>query len=451
MAGDTGLLHRRLLRQLLRAAQVRFVGSEVGASARLDPCLKAELYAISRAAALLSGVGVASAVGGLVFNVAVARAAGVEAYGAVGALLSLGTIAGFLATGSQYAVARSVATLRVRPGVIMSKALAANLPWLAIAALWMVLCHPIAEFLHLGSALPVIVAGLLAAVVIVSAIPAGLLIGQRRFGAIAILGIAAIALRLGGTALVSRNAHAITVALTVSAVPIIIMSVASLLVALRGATAGAECADAHLTSVGLAREGATGAVLSAGLWTVWSLPLIAARHGLEGRQAGMFAAIQLLASGILFLTAPIVTVFHPAVARTGHWGTISTGAVGTFVVALLAGSVLTITGPWIMEILYGHGYAADRSVLAAFSVSAGCVAVGTYVLWVSRALQRGTRLVAAAIVVWVAIELSLTALLPPSLFVLAASPGLSLLLAGGLAATSLWVTLGRRLRFFWTR
>jgi O-antigen/teichoic acid export membrane protein len=307
----------------------------------------------------------------------------------------------------------------------------ASVPWLAVAAVGAVLCVPIAHFLHLSSVVPVLLAGLLFAVVILAAIPAGLLIGQRRFPAIAWLGIVAVAVRLGGGTVVGRTGDTVSAALIASLIPIVLVSVATLVVSLRGSTTVHATSANAPSSAGLAVDAAAGALLSAGLWGIWSLPLLAVRHDLPAVDAGIFAALQLVVGGSLFLTGPIVTVFHPTIARTRQPRTIVAGGVATLAVAAAASLALIAIGPWVISAVYGRGYQGDRRVLAALCLSASCVALATYVLWVSRALQRSTRPVGVGVCLAVLIEAAFMAVSHGSIIALALSPAVSI--AGGAA------------------
>jgi biofilm PGA synthesis N-glycosyltransferase PgaC len=141
--------------------------------------------------------GLVIGVGGLVFNVAVGRIAGVSAYGAIGTLLIAGTIGTYAAQGAQFELAASVSRAegawRARPWTMVRLIW----PWLAVAAAGLAAAGPLAGFLHLSSPLPVILAIGLFVVTMIGALPTGVLVGTEWFVTIAAVGVTMTLARIG--------------------------------------------------------------------------------------------------------------------------------------------------------------------------------------------------------------------------------------------------------------
>ena len=83
----------------------------------------------ARAAGLLAATGFVTGVSNFAFNVLVARSGGVDSFGGTAALLSLVTIAGFIASGVQYAMARRAATWDGAPRHLIAASVRLMWPW----------------------------------------------------------------------------------------------------------------------------------------------------------------------------------------------------------------------------------------------------------------------------------------------------------------------------------
>jgi poly-beta-1,6-N-acetyl-D-glucosamine synthase len=399
-----------------------------------------ELSRAARAAAVLTAVTGLNAVGNLVVHVLVARSGGVDSYGAVGALLSVGIIAGTLASGIQYAVTRRSSSSGVGPRPLLVDGVAAAAPWLLLLAA-AAACSPlVASYLRLGSALPVALTFTYCAMLIAYAVPAGILIGRRRVGTFALLTAATTVLRLlYGTALgwgstdgTGPLASSALAAATATALGILVLVLPGRGV-VHGRVAGVAGATASLRSrVSLAAEGAAGGVLSSLLWGAWTVPLLFARHYLRADSAGDLAAAHLMVSGILFLTAGLATAFYPSIVRSRR---VRDALVGLFATAGLAGLAAlgaTVLGPSIIHGMYGVSFAAGRSLFAVLGLSVAAVAAATYGLWAVQALQRHRAAMAAGISFALVVEVVLGTTWHPSAVALGVAPALGCLAGLGL-------------------
>ena len=349
---------------------------------------RGEHHAAIRDAGMLSVVGVVVGLGNLAFNVIVARIAGTEAYGALGSLLALSTVAAFLVVGVQYAVARRVAIGVTHPADLLHVSMRTAARWLAIMLVLSGLAAPLAVYLHLGSPLPALLTVILVGVMSVGAVPMGVATGLRLFGAIAICQLASVFVRLSaGVGLAAVFDPTIAALLATIAASLGLGGSLLLVVLRRPDTALPARVEPVADSQHIVVEGGLGAVASAGLWTLWSLPLLFARHGLGAAAAGNFAAVQILGSAILFVCTPMITVFHPAIARARNRRMVIVGMTVTATVSTAGVVGLTLLGPSVLHSVYGGGYGASRSLFLALSGSAAAVAMVTYGFWILRALD----------------------------------------------------------------
>ena len=381
----------------------------------------------------------------LLFNVTVARGGGISAFSAIGPLLMLGTVAGLLATGLQYGVAR-VAALEPKPARnLVRMAFRTVLPWVLPTLVLALLAAPIAGFLHLSSPLPLLIVTLLAAVSVAGASVSGLLIGLRRFRVIACLGIGFAVVRLALGFILGRGEGAVDGSILASIVPVLgsmLLGLAVLLLSQRpNDVAGLAEMPAEPGEVGY--TGFVGTLIAGALWTVWGVPVLFARHALSSVAAGNFAASQLLAGGIIWVTAPLVTAFFPTIVRHQYRSPILTGAVATVGIAVVALVALTAVGPVLIEKLYGGHFHGSRGLILVLAMSATATTCATFVCWVAVARKRATRLTVAALGLALLLELGWDGLVGHTEIVLAAGPLLAIAFIGGTVGTAAFISWRR--------
>ena len=394
---------------------------------------RGEVRQAAYAGVLLVAAGGVTGVLNLLFNVVVARGGGASAYGAIGPLLMLATVAGLLATGLQYGVAR-VAVLTTGPAPeLVRMAFRSVLPWVLPTLILALLALPIAGFLHLSSPLPVLIVTVLAAVSVAGAAVSGLLVGLRRFRVIAGLGVGFAMLRLGLGFLVGHGAAAIDGSVVVSVVAVLgslLLGLAILVISPRSASP-VDVATQEADSGGVQRTGFAGALIAGGLWVIWGVPLLFSRHALSPVAAGDFAASQLLAGGIIWVTAPLVTAFYPTIVRHQHRSPILIGALGTLGVALVGLLILTAVGPLLMAKLYGGHFSGSRGLFLVLGASATATACATFACWAALARRRAIRLTLAVLGLALLLELGWDGMIGHTGTVLAVGPVLALTLSGG--------------------
>jgi len=378
--------------------------TEDGAAALQPRPNASEAAQAGKAALLLITVGLLTGVSNLAFNVLVARLSGADAYGTFVALLTLSQIAGVLAVATNYTVARRVARADHLTGALIRRSLVSSWPWLLVGAGLFAVTPLLQGYVHLRSPAAVLTADGVFIVIVTSAVPNGLLIGLRRFRTLALLNFVGALARLAVIPFLPSGPNATVGALAASAVPFLIIGPSALIIVLLSRRRipmwqTARAGDQDASPLSLETMGA--ALLAAMLWSLWSIPPLIARNGLDGLAAGDFSATQLLAGGILFLSTPAITAFFPITARGRSLRTVMLGLGGLVGLCSFAVVVLALLGPRLMGPLFGPGYSSPVLLFAALGTSAALVAVANFGAWMARAMHR---------LVWVAFAGSAAAL-----------------------------------------
>lgn len=390
----------------------------------------------ARSAVLLTAVTGVNAGGNLLVHVLVARTGGVGAYGAFGALLSLGVIAATLASGVQYAVARRSSLSSASPWVLIGDGAVAAAPWWTVILVAAAASPWIAGYVHVANALPVLLALAYCAALVAYAVPAGILVGRNRIGEFALLTSSATVMRIlygfafGWGASDGRGALGSSALSVTSATGLAVF----LLVRRPRRWGGSKVAASLRSRIVLTAEGAMGGVLSALLWATWSAPLLFSSHFLARSSSGAFAAAQLMVTVVLFLTAGVATAFFPLIIRTGRGREAIAGLVGTITLSSVSVMGLLLWGPWVATHLYGRPFTVGADLFASLGASVILVSALTYMLWASQAMQRHVGAVAIAIAGAVVTQLTMGELWHSSAFALGIGPAVSCAAGGAVAA-----------------
>lgn len=405
---------------------------------------RSDIAQATRDAGLLSSVGIVVGLAGLVFNVEIARVAGPAVYGEVGPLLALATVAGFLAAGINYTVARSVVSRPGAPRQLLVRTRGALWPGAIAIGVLLAGAIPLQAFLHASSIVTVLIAIALFSTIVLSAGPGGILLGLRRFGVIASFQAGSAALRLILGSILTRGPGAAAGALVASLIPPFLLAAGMFATVYAlprsGAVPPLPLAEASATKLG--EETITGAILAGAVWGTWILPQVFARHYLGAREAGIFAASQVLATGVLYLTGPFTQAFFPTIARRPSRQTVLAGLGGNAAIGLLLAAAMGVGGPLIMHYAYGGEYDGSHELFITLGVSAMTVGIGSYVLWASRATQQLVRFSAVAIISALLIEIGVGVTLHGSSMSLALGPGCAMV--GGATVAALLVRPWRR-------
>lgn len=405
------------------------------------------------ASGLLLGAGLVGGLGNLVFNLLVARGGGAVSYGAVGSLLMLATVAGFFATGSQYAVAHLAAVAPPGASRLLRAAFRGVAPWLILSIGLLAAAVPLSSYLHLGSLGPVLLTAALLGATVLGAAPTGLLVGASRFRAVALIAVMATVFRLILGVFLGHGPGTIVGALTASLIPVVLAALVGIVVLrLPRRPQPVASEDAHApsapgrTEAGVMARGALGAVIAGALWGIWTLPVLAARHQLRLEEAGAFAAAQLLAGGILYATAPLVTAFYPTLARGRDRQAVVVGLLATAGIAGVGVLGLGVLGPILMPRLYGPEFHPGSTLLFLLGLSALVTTVAGFASWAAVARSRVLRPVVVGLGVGLLCAGLLCALWAHSPLELASVPALALLVGGLAASVSQLVMAGESFR-----
>jgi len=286
--------------------------------ARLKRYGRAKLAGSPLALGGLSFVGASTAVSvsNFAFHAAVSRLLGPAGYGALGSLLNVVVVLAVPLGALEAAVTRAVATRRGAGDACGCRRLSlmALGGGLAAFALWSGLSPLVASFLHLRSALPVLLMGLWIVPTTVGAVWQGTLIGQLRFRPVAVSQLvgSGLARLVAGVALVAVGLGidgAVLGTLMAS-----LMSLAILAPALRS----------QLSSPGrsplLLRDAAWTVVSVGGVATLSTLDSWLGRHYLPPAAAGFFTAGTTAGRIALFVPGAFVLVAFPRLARASGRG-----------------------------------------------------------------------------------------------------------------------------------
>jgi O-antigen/teichoic acid export membrane protein/GT2 family glycosyltransferase len=397
-------------------------------------------FAGARLLTLAAGI---NASGSFLFHIFVARSGGTNPYGAADALLSFSFLASIIASGVQYAVARGVASGATPRSRALRSGLRAATPWLVGSALALIAAPVIGRYLHVPDTGAVAGAIGLCIALLVYAIPSGIMVGEGRFGIFALLTVFGVAIRLVLGAVMGYDVNTASNAVWASALAVGIVCVLGLIWATTGRDSVRAQPEDGFDERGLRREATYNALLGAGLWVAWILPVVQARHFLSHDAAGRFGAAAFLATGILFLISPLTTAFYPTIVRTRRVRPIVVGFLATSGFALVCAIILTAFGSMIERRGYGRGFVVSWQCFFALGCSVALVAIATYGLWVTRGLQRFFWPSAFGVGLTMITEVLLSQYWHPSLTALAAGPALAVL-AGGLAGCALAAMSVRR-------
>lgn len=340
----------------------------------------------ARSSALLVGAAAATGVVNLAFGLIVAKVGGELTWSAVAPLLAAGTAGSFAGLGLEYAVTRAIGSghgprqaLRVgrTPAVLLLAATVLSVLWAA----------PIAHFFHLTADLPVPLSTALFAVTVLSALPSGLLVGNRRFAALAALSAAAAVVRVGLLAVPLGDL--VTRALWCSVAATIVGALAMLVLGWHAPVK--ERAPGPVRPFALA-----GSFAQVVLWLTVLAPVAAARHFLPLREAGELATVTFVASSLSYLAGPVATAFFPVMVADRSARLVRNGLVITLLITVLGTAGLMAVGPEVLVLLY-HTSQRHLPLLILFGgMAVTAQASSGFLVWAALARSHASRAIGAA-------------------------------------------------------
>lgn len=377
-------------------------------------------------------------VANLVFHFVVSRQLGPSSYGALGALLGIVLVLTVPAGALQVVITREVAGRRgdgpVIP-IVAGPLLAGAVLWGSAGALALAVLSPVLRsFLHLPSLGTALVLSVFVVPMAIGLVPRAVLLGQQRFGRVALATAVGSVARLGlGVSLVGAGAGvngALAATVLASAVEAAVL-LPGMRTVLRDAE-GVEPLRARWSDT------STALVAMVGFWLLTGVGAIVARHYLPREDSGFYAAAWTAATAAMFLPGAVSYLAFPRFVAAGDSGPRARAALAASlaVVALLgfgAAAVAVAGSSLVIRLLFGSAYAASNAVVGVLAVAGAFLAVTALLMHYHLARQnRG-----AASLSWAGVAFTLVAAhlfhsdtLSVGLVVLAAS--------AVVAATMLW-------------
>ena len=317
------------------------------------------------------------------FHVVVSRLLGPSEYGALAALLAVVLVLSVPFAVLQTALANQTATLRGRDrerevAELAADALKTVLPfaWAAGVVVLVVGTPLLSIFLHVGIAPAILLAPYVVASVPLS-VAYGVLQGQLRFKALALLILVSVALRfvlgvtLVGVGLGISGALLGTVLATALTVPLALHVIRVDRVARRSAR---RILDALRADVATALYGLTS------FWVLAEVDVALARHYLSPDDAGYYSSAGLMARAPLFIAAAVGVVAFPrfVAGRTNEaslrrWLRVSVAATAV-IGALGVGGLVLLRDP-LISIAFGRSYLPGADLLPLLATAMACLAV----------------------------------------------------------------------------
>jgi O-antigen/teichoic acid export membrane protein len=324
------------------------------------------------AAPIAVAVAVQSA-GNLAFHSVVGRLLDPDEYGALGAVLAamvmLGVPLGALQTAASALVAEHGPGWAAARRTLRSVALWSLTPGLIVLA-----CTPLLrDYFHLGSLAESVPLGPYLIIAAVTAAARGLLLGDRKIGAVATTYFAGTAIRLAlGVALT------LTLGVSGALAATVLGELASLAIAvhsLRHSQRQGGGSALRLRAVGHAGLAVTG------LFLFSTVDLLLARHHLRGGSSGSYVAAATIAKTVLALPAGIMAAVFPRLlagwTSPGRSRVLLGGAVAVAGPALLGGLLIVAVPALVLRILYGDGYADATGLVRTLATVAALTSLVT--------------------------------------------------------------------------
>jgi O-antigen/teichoic acid export membrane protein len=335
---------------------------------------------------LIVAVAVQSA-GNLGFHAVVGRLLPADAYGALGAVLAamvmLGVPLGTLQAAAATLVAEHGPARATTVRVLRAVALWSTVP----SGLVLVAAPAVRAYFHLASTLDSAQLGPYLVVAAVLAAARGLLLGDRRVGAVAATYLVGTGVRLG-LGLVLVGPYGVSGAL----IGTLAGEGASLAIAIGALTRmapGAVAAQAlRLPTVVRA------AIAVTGLFLFSTVDLLLARHHLRGGESGAYVAAATVAKTVLALPAAVMAAVFPRLVAAwsgrGRLRALVAGGAVVVVPALLGAAVVELAAPQVLALLYGDGYSGASGLVRILSGVAALTSLVSLMTYAALARRAGT-------------------------------------------------------------
>ena len=306
--------------------------------------------------------GLVAGIGGFVYHAIAGRVLGPTTYGEVAFLIAVYSVGTAPALILIVVLARYTATLIARGDVGVRTLMTRTIRLVAIPGLIAVLvttliARPVADFEHLGSALPVLILGFSIAIVWQVAIPLGILQGLQRFTSLSLnLGLEMVVRTTVAFGLLTAG-YAVSGAMAAVFIGLAFCFGLGLF-SLRDHFGKSGTRVPLRAMFGFSLTAAAGII---GIQVLYNQDVILAVHYLSGHAGGIYGGLNKIGTILFFLTLSVSQVLFPrvveAVAKEQHPGRILAQSAG-ILTALGAGALLVfaVVPGLVVGILFGPGF-----------------------------------------------------------------------------------------------
>ena len=306
--------------------------------------------------------GLVAGIGGFVYHAIAGRVLGPTTYGEVAFLIAVYSVGTAPALILVVVLARYTATLIARGDVGVRTLMTRTIRLVAIPGLIAVLvttliARPVADFEHLGSALPVLILGFSIALVWQVAIPRGILQGLQRFTSLSLnLGLEMVVRTTVAFGLLTAG-YAVSGAMAAVFIGLAFCFGLGLF-SLRDHFGKSGTRVPLRAMFGFSLTAAAGII---GIQVLYNQDVILAVHYLSGHAGGIYGGLNKIGTILFFLTLSVSQVLFPrvveAVAKEQHPGRILAQSAG-ILTALGAGALLVfaVVPGLVVGILFGPGF-----------------------------------------------------------------------------------------------
>jgi O-antigen/teichoic acid export membrane protein len=335
-------------------------GARVGLGQRLAQIRESRL--VRQNLTLFVG-GLVAGVGGFVYHAIAGRVLGPATYGQVAFLIAVYSVGTAPALILVLVMARYTATLIARGDAGVRSLLTRTMRLVAIPGLVAVLvttlvARPVAEFEHLGSALPVLILGFAIALIWQVAIPRGILQGLQRFTSLALnLGLELVIRTVAVFALLMAG-YAVSGAMAAVFIGLAFCFGLGLFSLRDHFRDTGEQRVPLRVMFGFSLTAAAGII---GIQILYNQDVILAEHYLNGHAGGIYGGLNKIGTILFFLTLSVSQVLFPrvveAVAKEQHPGRILLQSAG-ILTALGAGAlfVFAVVPGLVVGLLFGPAF-----------------------------------------------------------------------------------------------
>ncbi|HYL07997.1 MAG TPA: oligosaccharide flippase family protein [Candidatus Udaeobacter sp.] len=308
--------------------------------------------------------GLVAGIGGFVYHAIAARILGPAVYGEVGTLIAVYSVGTGPALIIIAVLARYSAMLSTRGDPAVRSLLKRTTRLIAIPCLLLILlttlfARPIAQFEHLGSALPVLILAFSVALIWQVAIPRGILQGLQRFTPLSINLSLELVVRTAAVYLLLKAGYAVSGSMLAVFLGLAVVFVLGIY-SLRDHLLGNE---ARVRLRAMASFSVTAAVGIIGIQILYNQDVILAKHYLNSYDAGIYVGLNKIGTILYFLTISVSQVLFPrvveAVAKEQNPGRILLYSAGILcALGACALLVFLVLPGLVVNVLFGPSFKA---------------------------------------------------------------------------------------------